>query len=801
MSSSTPARPAADRNLLFGILAVQMDFVTRDQLLAAMNAWVLDKAKPLGQILREQRALEEDEHALLEALVRKHLHKHGDDAGRSLAAVGSSAALRQDLQQVADADLHDSLRNVSPTPQASTEVGPTCNYAAGTPTSTGQRFRVLRPHARGGLGEVFVASDEELQREVALKEIQASHADDPQNRARFLLEAKVTGGLEHPGVVPVYGLGAYADGRPFYAMRFIRGDSLKDAIRQFHGAEGTWRDVGERALALRGLLGRFVAVCNAVAYAHSRGVLHRDLKPANVMLGPYGETLVVDWGLAKVVGRPGDGEGSTEQTLRPTVAEGSALTQVGAAIGTPGFMSPEQAAGKVDELGPVSDVYSLGATLYCLLTGQPPFAGENIGEVLGQVQKGAFAPPRQVQREVPPALEAVCLKAMALRPGDRYPDPRALANDIERWLADEPVGAWREPLRLRAGRWARRHQSVVAAAVAALLVALLAGGAAAWWLDRQRGEQRQAVEAALGEVGRLQEQERWVEVRAVLDQAKQRLGDRGPSDLAERLAQAAGELALVERLGDIRLRRAALVEGRLDFTRADPEYEEAFGAAGLGAVGSDPAAAAAWVRGASVRTALVAALDDWASCARGPARRAWVLEVARRADPDVWRDGVRDPQVWDDAALLARRATGEEAARQSPQLLAALGKWLRGKEAEELLKGATSGSTSSWRTSCGRGRRRQRRWASTAPPWRCARRRWSSTTTSAWPCATSTGRRKPVPSSAGPSNSTPGMSRPAPTSAWSCTTRTSWRRPSPSTAGPSNSTPGTPRPTTPSASP
>src|SRR5262249_11339842 len=125
------------------------------------------------------------------------------------------------------------------------------------------------------------------------------YADDPHSRARFLLEAEVTGGLEHPGIVPVYGLGAYPDGRPFYAMRFIQGESLQEAIRRFHEAEGPKRDPGERSLGLRELFGRFVAVCNAVAFAHSRGVLHRDLKPANVMLGGYGETLVVDWGLAK----------------------------------------------------------------------------------------------------------------------------------------------------------------------------------------------------------------------------------------------------------------------------------------------------------------------------------------------------------------------------------------------------------------------------------------------------------------------------------------------------------------------
>src|SRR5262249_38725027 len=139
----------------------------------------------------------------------------------------------------------------------------------GLPTSSGLRFRILRPHAKGGLGQVSVAHDEELQREVALKEMQDRHADDGPRRARFVGEAQITGGLEHPGIVPVYGLGCYADGRPYYAMRLIKGASLQEAITRFHGAEAATRDAGERTLAFRQLLGCFVSVCNAVAYAHS----------------------------------------------------------------------------------------------------------------------------------------------------------------------------------------------------------------------------------------------------------------------------------------------------------------------------------------------------------------------------------------------------------------------------------------------------------------------------------------------------------------------------------------------------
>jgi lipopolysaccharide biosynthesis regulator YciM/tRNA A-37 threonylcarbamoyl transferase component Bud32 len=410
---------------------------------------------------------------------------------------------------------------------ADATIEQTASAGPGGPATTGAglpplRYRPLQLHDKGNLGEVLRAQDEELHREVALKRIQAHHADNAESRRRFLREAEITGRLEHPGVVPVYGLGEDSDGRPAYAMRFIHGESLATAIKRFHAADQPGRDAGERRLALRQLLTGFVTVCKTMAYAHSRGILHRDLKPANIMLGKYGETLVVDWGLAKAFERDATAPFLEEESLQPMLAGGGGETQEGQMVGTPAFSSPEQAAGRWDIVGPASDIFSLGAVLYNLLTNRLAYAGPGVLEILGQVSQGEIIPPRQRQKDIPRPLEAICLKAMARQREDRYATALDLAADVEHWLADEPVEAYREPALVRAGRWLRQHRVLVAGLVAAAAVALVSLSVVVVVVAGKNGElhlanQREAARAEGERLAKEEAEKRLVQIEKGTD--------------------------------------------------------------------------------------------------------------------------------------------------------------------------------------------------------------------------------------------------------------------------------------------
>jgi serine/threonine-protein kinase len=583
---------------------------------------------------------------------------------------------------VADADVQRSLAEL-PT-QRFPELGST---TAHEPEGRG-RYLLTRLHASGGIGQVWLARDRSLGRDVALKELRPERQEQPVVQARFLEEARITGQLEHPGIVPVHELVHGDDGRSFYTMRMVRGRTLAEAIKAYHRE----RQAGQaQSLELRALLSAFVAVCNAVAYAHSRGVIHRDLKPANVVLGDYGEVVVLDWGLAKLLG---------EQCAGPPVVEASSLLPVslepgshdetvqGQVLGTPGYMAPEQAEGRLDLLGPGTDVYGLGAVLYELLTGVAPFTGGPNDEILRRVLREEPERPRRRVPATSRSLEAICMKALAKKPSHRYATAGELAKEVERWLGDEPVNALREPWRLRAGRWVRRHQSLVSALAASVLVLLMLGGAGVAWLSGERERQGAAVESALGRVAALQEEARWEEARGVAEQAESRLGKFSPAGLRRRLAQARADLDLVARLDAIRLERINVVEGgMLDRAGTNLKYAEAFAEAGLGKVGDDEVEVARRVAGSAVRQALVAALDDWADHTQDKSSLVWVLGVARRADPHPWRDRLRDPVLWKDLTRLARLVRQAPVGEMTVPLAVALGSGLaRHEEGETLLR-------------------------------------------------------------------------------------------------------------------
>jgi serine/threonine protein kinase len=467
-----------DRNLLFGVLALQADLIAPAQFVQACTLWANHKQTPLADLLVQHGWLTPEDQADIGRLLDRKLKKHGGNARATLAEV-TTDHVKQSLAAVPDQAIRQSLAGMATPPAPGPVLLPTTDLI---PESR-EHYTLSRLHATGGIGRVWLARDATLGRDVALKELRPERVSDPSVTARFLKEAQVTGQLEHPGVVPIYEVVRRpSDQAPFYTMRFVRGRTLAEAAAAYHQllARG---EAGR--LELRELLGAFVGICNAVAYAHSRGVLHRDLKPQNVVLGDYGEVVVLDWGLAKLMDQAeADGEAAP-----PVVASSEAEATVhGQMLGTPAYMAPEQAEGRLDLLGPATDTYGLGAIMYEILTGKPPFAGSETADVLRQVIQDVPAKPSTLAKAVPPALEAICLKALTKKTGQRYTTAKELANDVQRWLADEPVTVYRDPVVVRLARWARKHKTTVAVGGALLQTAVVVLAVSVILISRSRAQ-------------------------------------------------------------------------------------------------------------------------------------------------------------------------------------------------------------------------------------------------------------------------------------------------------------------------
>jgi serine/threonine-protein kinase len=473
-----------DRNLLFGVLALQADLIDEEKFARACSEWAGRKQTSLAELLVERGWLTPADRTDVEKLVERKLRKHGGDVRASLSEVATDP-MKRSLAGVADDDVRQSLAGLATPPQGLVLVATTA-YQPGAC----DRYTLSRLHATGGIGRVWLAHDPGLGRDVALKELRPEQAGNPAVWARFLKEAQVTGQLEHPGIVPIYEVGRRPqDNQPFYTMRFVRGRTLAEAASAYHRR----RAGGEAGpLELRDLLTAFVGVCNAVAYAHSRGVLHRDLKPQNVVLGDFGEVVVLDWGLARIMG---EADQEALPLELPAAGQHDATVQ-GQVLGTPAYMAPEQAEGRLDLLGPATDVYGLGAILYEVLTGRPPFTGQETEALLRRVAHEAPVRPRAYVADTPAALEAVCLKALAKKPGGRYAAVKELADEVRRWLADEPVAAWREPLPRRVGRWARKHRTGVAVGGALLLAGVVALAVNTVLVNRQKARAEQNFQLA-----------------------------------------------------------------------------------------------------------------------------------------------------------------------------------------------------------------------------------------------------------------------------------------------------------------
>jgi serine/threonine-protein kinase len=501
----------------------------------------------------------------------------------------------------------------------------------------------------GGMGVVYRARHIRLNRLVGVKMLLAGPHAAPRELARFRREVEALAELGHPNVVQIHEAGE-CNGQPYFTMELMEGGSLAEKLA---GAP----QPADRAAALVSTL------AGAVHAAHTRGIVHRDLKPANILLTPDGTPKISDFGLAWRLDPAAD------------------LTRTGTRLGTPSYMAPEQASGADGASGPSVDVYALGAILYELLTGRPPFRSDSPAETERQVIHEDPAPPSRLNARVPRDLETICLKCLEKDPTRRYPTALALAEDLGRYRRGEPITARRAGRIERAYKWVRRHPARGAAGSLATL-AVVSALAAGWWLYANRVATERAVVGDLTEAEDALERSDWTSAHTALERAKARLGTRGSTELRQRVDRTSSSLQLVTRLDEIQTQHIDSAgigsdEG-FDDAGADRAYASAFLEAGLGSESDPPEVVAARVRTLSTRRALVSALDHWAVCTRERTRLVWILAVARLADPEpTWRDRVRDPGTGTKLADLEPLAATAPLDRPSVALHLALAHRLR----------------------------------------------------------------------------------------------------------------------------
>jgi serine/threonine protein kinase/Flp pilus assembly protein TadD len=566
-------------------------------------------------------------------------------------------------------------------------------------------YRLVREVGRGGMGVVYEAEQRSLGRRVALKVLPFAATMDPRHLQRFQNEARAAASLEHPHIVPVYGVGCER-GVHYYAMKFIDGQSLAALIERPGNAsasggrqppDGTL-DQGadaprspetatalvatartERALrdaaTFRQIAEWGIQAAEALEHAHSVGIVHRDVKPANLMIDGHGALWITDFGLART-------------------ASDAGLTMAGDVLGTLRYMSPEQALARHGLVDHRTDIYSLGATLYEVLTRTPAVDGKDREEILNAITLDEPRAPRTRNPAIPRDLETIVLKAMAKDAAERYATAQELANDLKRFLEDQPVRARRAPLRARLARWGRRHRTVVAAGTALLLTALTVGGVAVGWQLKQQEESRRAAVQQLERAEALLQQGRYDEALEALGRAEERVAGKDSSPLHVRIDSLHDQVAWAAELHEARLQATGAGPGGYDAAGANRGYQKAFRKRGWDPLAEAPEETAARARACAIRGPLVAALDHWSHIRRrerdGTAGR--LRAAAALADDDPWRQSLRDPGVRHDRAALERLAAKDEAVTQPTAnlllLVFALDGQGRGAAAERLLRRA-----------------------------------------------------------------------------------------------------------------